>query len=201
MSAKGLIPASAGQTRFPRMDVIFARAHPRECGADYTPTHTAFVPPGSSPRVRGRRFASGLRDSLRRLIPASAGQTFGSAPTSQFCGAHPRECGADGHDVVDVLAPRGSSPRVRGRLDTTEVEVLVLGLIPASAGQTERKQRVCLLKGAHPRECGADSSSAHHRSSIPGSSPRVRGRLARISRRSVRVGLIPASAGQTSTTA
>ena len=51
---------------------------------------------------------------------------------------------------------------------------------------------------AHPRGCGADPSSVHGLKLMPGSSPRVRGRLVDNCPHQCPVGLIPAGAGQTS---
>ena len=51
------------------------RAHPRACGENEEATKTAFILPGSSPRVRGK--PPGILDPGRgsRLIPARAGKT------------------------------------------------------------------------------------------------------------------------------
>ena len=50
--------------------------------------------------------------------------------------AHPRVCGADSLRSAESHPVRGSSPRVRGRLDMSLYSVLPQGLIPACAGQT-----------------------------------------------------------------
>ena len=70
------------------------------------------------------------------LIPAGAGQTCRGTRSRRQATAHPRGCGADAAGAEANELAGGSSPRVRGRLDTSEVELLVLGLIPAGAGQT-----------------------------------------------------------------
>ena len=57
-----------------------------------------------------------------------------------------------------------------------------------------------LGRGAHPRECGADTSAAHMLHMKDGSSPRVRGRHLRVLPAHIGKGLIPASAGQTAIT-
>ena len=111
--------------------------------------------------------------------------------------AHPRECGADVQIAQGVKSLQGSSPRVRGRPAACSSPATGDGLIPASAGQTHFLHRCHRLARAHPRECGAD---LHRRSATfvnRGSSPRVRGRRTRPTCRSCRLGLIPASAGQT----
>ena len=86
---------------------------------------------------------------------------------------------------------------MRGRPGGLSITRSRRGLIPASAGQTPPCLKVLPRRGAHPRECGADSLDAVNRAMGWGSSPRVRGRLSRVCRVVRCVGLIPASAGQT----
>ena len=74
-----------------------------------------------------------------------------------------------------------------------------MGLIPASAGQTINGDVDAGLGGAHPRECGADDERGYVQLSVPGSSPRVRGRRVERGVCHRGDGLIPASAGQTVT--
>ncbi len=173
----GLIPASAGQTS--RSGRIAA------------------VPAGSSPRVRGRRHVRRGTARCSGLIPASAGQTRPHQNQSRQHTAHPRECGADWFPSLVSTHPVGSSPRVRGRRLRRGVLACVLGLIPASAGQTKNHLERRRWGRAHPRECGADKIPPAVRVFRLGSSPRVRGRLRRWPARFDRRGLIPASAGQT----
>ena len=56
---------------------------------------------------------------------------------------------------------------------------------------------VMVSRRAHPRECGADAENLQHGDRYTGSSPRVRGRPSLRIRRTFPSGLIPASAGQT----
>ena len=133
------------------------------------------------------------------LIPASAGQTTwaGWLVTSER--AHPRECGADGGTLTLPSGARGSSPRVRGRPRLRGTMWSAVGLIPASAGQTSTPTSALPVRGAHPRECGADFIGPTSSRSGGGSSPRVRGRPAGGALNDGPTGLIPASAGQTPT--
>ena len=70
----------------------------------------------------------------------------------------------------------GSSPRVRGRLESFVPEVAVDGLIPACAGQTSIEERREFADAAHPRVCRADLVRVMDAANVKGSSPRVRGR-------------------------
>ena len=132
----GLIPASAGQTACPRRCATVSRAHPRECGADRRDPFDSIMRQGSSPRVRGTLRIKQITKRLLGLIPASAGQTTFKLVGTSWCGAHPRECGADGAVIEHLEEGLGSSPRVRGRRLLPQLLKLSRGLIPASAGQT-----------------------------------------------------------------
>ena len=193
----GLIPASAGQTTLSTSIQTPRSAHPRECGADDCLSQRRFPTWGSSPRVRGRRGGSAPVVDASGLIPASAGQTAARQSAGRRSPAHPRECGADRLRDLRGDARHGSSPRVRGRPTVSTPTLIVIGLIPASAGQTADKSQNQRSKPAHPRECGADSASMSAAAMSSGSSPRVRGRRRGRYWRRVVLGLIPASAGQT----
>ena len=134
--ATGLIPASAGRTRRGAAKTAASRAHPRECGADRNQALSLPGGEGSSPRVRG-----GLNQRVhllagQGLIPASAGRTRITQSLWVIWRAHPRECGADFSAGVTSRSPRGSYPRVRGGQPSPGRWFLLVGLIPASAGQT-----------------------------------------------------------------
>ena len=173
----GLIPACAGQTRRPRVGLIGSRAHPRVCGADLSAINDAPHKRGSSPRVRGRPSDWIAFSSWRGLIPACAGQTRRPIRSRTQPRAHPRVCGADGDKIPVEIWGKGSSPRVRGRRHCWGGVFVMVGLIPACAGQT-----VAEVVADHPRL---------------GSSPRVRGRLCLLGPYQAPFGLIPACAGQT----
>ena len=114
--------------------------------------------------------------------------------------AHPRGCGADGVDPKVSRKVLGSSPRVRGRLRQVRLDFTNSGLIPAGAGQTQRRTLRSAIARAHPRGCGADRPCPGSRMSPGGSSPRVRGRHGDMVVLYPHEGLIPAGAGQTAAT-
>ncbi|EFL93061.1 hypothetical protein HMPREF0574_1662 [Mobiluncus curtisii subsp. curtisii ATCC 35241] len=68
--------------------------------------------------------------------------------------AHPRECGDHLAPVKLSTAGGGSSPRVRGPQHAHPYKLKPVGLIPASAGTTDRRGWRNTAAGAHPRECG-----------------------------------------------
>ena len=111
---------------------------------------------GSSPRVRGKRWQTGLHLQRGRLIPARAGKT--TMPVGGPAGrpAHPRACGENPSSLSSKPAMPGSSPRVRGKLSN-----------PMTKPAPEK---------AHPRACGENQRLLSPKPSALGSSPRVRGK-------------------------
>ncbi|EFW09848.1 hypothetical protein HMPREF9005_1172 [Actinomyces sp. oral taxon 178 str. F0338] len=92
---------------------------------------------------------------------------------------------------------RGSSPRVRGKLDGGRPVLRGDRLIPARAGKTTVPGTVPKRKRAHPRACGENRRTMRARLASYGSSPRVRGKPAVAERPHGAPGLIPARAGKT----
>ena len=132
---------------------------------------------GSSPRVRGKRFAVSLPWGCVGLIPACAGKTIDQMPKSCRCWAHPRVCGEN----LFI----GSSP------------LTILRLIPACAGKTSGEAGDEKGSTAHPRVCGENSCQRAAPLQRWGSSPRVRGKREECAGEAEGRGLIPACAGKT----
>ena len=194
---RGLIPARAGKTRSTGTSSRTGRAHPRACGENRRNVVGGVAPPGSSPRVRGKRTTAARAFKRWGLIPARAGKTVRVFTAMGLVRAHPRACGENDHVAQIAPAGAGSSPRVRGKLDAVDEAVDVLGLIPARAGKTRRYASGRVSVAAHPRACGENARVRAGRGRAGGSSPRVRGKLT-YPRNSLPEGrLIPACAGKT----
>ncbi len=155
------------------------KAHPRRCGADEKLQAAQSDVEGSSPQVRGRSRPELRARAHTRLIPAGAGQIWQTGKYTQ------RE-----------LAEAGSSPQVRGRCEHFRRCAGGCGLIPAGAGQICGASCWDCGRWAHPRRCGADSSSCRQAGRTRGSSPQVRGRFLSRFPTPRAGGLIPAGAGQ-----
>ena len=86
---------------------------------------------------------------------------------------------------------------MRGKRIIDIMRVNNLGLIPAHAGKTVRRNDSVGTKEAHPRACGENARL--FRTYLPGggSSPRMRGKHFAPAVEGVRPGLIPAHAGKT----
>ena len=149
------IPARAGNTRHPAPQLPPPSVHPRACGEHLTAHQHAFIPHGSSPRVRGTP-----------RCPASAAPPPPVHPRA--CGEHPR---LDGGRV----GVHGSSPRVRGTPAAERTRRGDHRFIPARAGNTSRRPGRRPARPVHPRACGEHQPAAELECRHVGSSPRVRG--------------------------
>ena len=132
-----------------------------------------------------------------RIIPAHAGQTDGSHRPSRQPPDHPRACGANFSPYTFILSLCGSSPRMRGKQTNNYCCHCFPRIIPAHAGQTELAPGYQTRAPDHPRACGANVQVLAVLAALPGSSPRMRGKLeySTVATRCQRI--IPAHAGQT----
>ena len=101
----GLIPARAGNTRFPMRRCRFRRAHPRSRGEHVARLFFRLRLMGSSPLARGTlvTYLSDFR--FMGLIPARAGNTTHPCSRYPIRRAHPRSRGEHAaHCVVESFA-------------------------------------------------------------------------------------------------
>ena len=133
----GIIPAHAGLTYTLPKGHTWKRDHPRACGAHMKKRASDSPVPGSSPRMRGSRYAEHEATVPDGIIPAHAGLTCAGCTHSSGPWDHPRACGA--HILTKLLDDTavGSSPRMRGSLVQEGQGLGWLGIIPAHAGLTE----------------------------------------------------------------
>ena len=146
------------------------------------------------------RGTQGLSCSIAlndRIIPAHAGNT--DRESCAWCPRrdHPRACGEHMPPSCSILTVLGSSPRMRGTLCPVCLDLRVVGIIPAHAGNTAPFQALNWLMRDHPRACGEHTHANGFYFKFLGSSPRMRGTLFLFGRRRRRGGIIPAHAGNT----
>ena len=119
-----------------------------------------------------------------RFIPACAGNTSLVMVQDKGITVHPRVCGEHSSTLLSATSNSGSSPRVRGTQPLTFGEEIFYRFIPACAGTTVGLKIGAVQRTVHPRVCGEHTLSiALIRSNI-GSSPRVRGTLFPLRKRS-----------------
>ena len=147
--------------------------------------------------MRGSPGAMPWRASCHGIIPAHAGLT--ARPSAARCPSwdHPRACGAHNDLLAGNLPSQGSSPRMRGSLESLTCGDGYTGIIPAHAGLTPGPLQGMLGRWDHPRACGAHRPSSSPRRCSSGSSPRMRGSHRLLEYATVNLGIIPAHAGLT----
>ena len=174
--------------------------HPRACGEHRQTVKRAIDPAGSSPRLRGTRLPRGRHGQNRGIIPALAGNTYAHSRTDASCRDHPRACGEHLETYGYTDNNMGSSPRLRGTRTKVGRLDIRLGIIPALAGNTCSPVRSGRVRGDHPRACGEHRAVELEARDDGGSSPRLRGTLAHVVVQVVALGIIPALAGNTTST-
>ena len=110
----GIIPACAGS----RPDLI----------------NPATMARGSSPRVRGAVLDSAQNSFVDGIIPACAGSSHSTCGNAYKAVDHPRVCGEQHEVEASDCTSEGSSPRVRGAVNTRHDDMILAGIIPACAG-------------------------------------------------------------------
>ena len=194
-----IIPAHAGNSGFFATFFAVFSDHPRACGELEIMASSENYVPGSSPRMRGTLHGGSSSRSLRRIIPAHAGNSAPTisnpAPTSD----HPRACGELDCRALNIRIVTGSSPRMRGTLQLTRVNDTYTRIIPAHAGNSEPVIDASAQPTDHPRACGELAQFSAELDTDRGSSPRMRGTQCPDPIFLAAVRIIPAHAGNSQT--
>ena len=132
----GIIPALAGNTDYTLLFIAAFWDHPRACGEHWWLCFHALIILGSSPRLRGTLLAVTKLEWNCGIIPALAGNTISLLYHTYLRMDHPRACGEHNRPIPPWYGAQGSSPRLRGTRRPGEVVSLLLGIIPALAGNT-----------------------------------------------------------------
>ena len=134
-----------------------------------------------------------------RIIPARAGFTGRRARFFQADADHPRSRGVYTRHSYYVSIRAGSSPLARGLPRRGQLRQRQQGIIPARAGFT-LLHHLRFRKGRdHPRSRGVYPRRSRQVLNSPGSSPLARGLPVAVPLHLLRLGIIPARAGFTST--
>ena len=193
-----IIPADAGNTPPNQSTSLLGWDHPRGCGEHPPDFVQKSRSRGSSPRMRGTHCLLGVHDVQVGIIPADAGNTSTQCPPCHGSPDHPRGCGEHFLPGSVGRRPWGSSPRMRGTRSLTTRPTTENRIIPADAGNTGRPVFSPRHPQDHPRGCGEHFRRRRSSALSRGSSPRMRGTLGVQARRIREPGIIPADAGNTS---
>ena len=118
-------------------------------------------------------------------------------PTMSAKRDHPRMYGEHYKHRGSITPNPGSSPHVRGALAAYLHSAVAPGIIPACAGSTDGNVGPATVRRDHPRMCGEHQTGCAQSIQSSGSSPHVRGALARLPAWRACHGIIPACAGST----
>ena len=151
---------------------------------------------GRSPRTRG----SPQRDDgvlvVDGSIPAYAGEPSCSRSDPCRRRVDPRVRGGAEQDTDCPMIKAGRSPRTRGSLEKSKMRLLILGSIPAYAGEPSRHYASSCSCWVDPRVRGGAKVSSGIAPPEEGRSPRTRGSRAELQRRIDAERSIPAYAGE-----
>jgi len=195
---EGPIPAHAGQPSSARPKVRRRGAYPRSRGATDLPTRQEQALLGLSPLTRGNRKAAPGRGCGLGPIPAHAGQPLVERLSKPPVRAYPRSRGATDAACIEDAEDEGLSPLTRGNPLVVLIVSVLIGPIPAHAGQPCSWRVGRSPPTAYPRSRGATPGGFHQPLGRHGLSPLTRGNLHQFLRRVLRQGPIPAHAGQPS---
>ena len=197
VGAVRIIPARAGFTSPRSLLSRRRRDHPRSRGVYASQFHTVNRQEGSSPLARG---LPPVRPPCRMsdgIIPARAGFTLGSTPSTPLAGDHPRSRGVYLRGAGMGRAAAGSSPLARGLRVRQIMDATLRRIIPARAGFTGPAGPCYPRTGDHPRSRGVYALIRRDDPDYEGSSPLARGLRLRVRRHLRGDRIIPARAGFT----
>ena len=109
---------------------------------------------------------------------------------------HPRVCGEKFDMLPLEIRQKGSPPRMRGKGPVNRRTGKKPGITPACAGKSLRLPSPAGWAEDHPRMCGEKPLKVWLASSIPGSPPRMRGKVHKEVGNKLRLGITPACAGK-----
>ena len=132
----GIIPACAGNTNRHSALTLPTRDHPRMRGEHLHAGVDNDGKPGSSPHARGTPHSACKFDQPDGIIPACAGNTEHAHNCPFAIWDHPRMRGEHQSAYCWRAAPTGSSPHARGTLIHQAKGNIMIGIIPACAGNT-----------------------------------------------------------------
>ncbi len=105
-------------------------------------------------------------------------------------------CGEKNVPVTALISVIGSPPRVRGKETPSERPFRPCRITPACAGKRVKIIVLYCLSTDHPRVCGEKDNDLMDDSDVPGSPPRVRGKVTAVGVFCLLDGITPAYAGK-----
>ena len=155
---------------------------------------------GLSPPTRGNRRANTIESLRPRSIPAHAGEPKPGGVLVAMSGVYPRPRGGTGELCIWTGCGEGLSPPTRGNPSVSSGSELKEGSIPAHAGEPPTADSRWGLRTVYPRPRGGTTWGLGRLANGMGLSPPTRGNLTLRVDANVKLGSIPAHAGEPSHT-
>ena len=195
-ACRGPIPARAGEPSPTAAACRSGRAYPRSRGGTLQMSGCCQAARGLSPLARGNPTRGMSVRAVVGPIPARAGEPVDGSLSLFRIWAYPRSRGGTWLRDDDMADPTGLSPLARGNLFRIMIYTVCKGPIPARAGEPDIHLISCNDVGAYPRSRGGTAISPPFFVNTSGLSPLARGnhRVTRVE--DLRLGPIPARAGE-----
>ena len=191
-----IIPAHAGKRPGQHSSGASCGDHPRSCGEKGRRYIRIKGLHGSSPLMRGKVVDNSFNGLCIRIIPACAGKRSYPCRSHEKRRNHPRLCGEKFWLTSIRLARCGSSPLMRGKVQSTHNDTDRIRIIPAHAGKSGYDAIYRQQMWDHPRSCGEKGFVVLAFRAIAGSSPLMRGKVSRHHHCRSFHRIIPAHAGK-----
>ena len=136
----GITPAYAGKRLFHTSGDIRGWDHPRVCGEKLSISSAHISQTGSPPRMRGKDGVNDSAQAVTGITPAYAGKSSKESAFTRKMQDHPRVCGEKAFGCRRCTFPQGSPPRMRGKGSRMTRATSMVGITPACAGKSARRQ-------------------------------------------------------------
>ena len=193
---RGSIPARAGEPRSRGRPSTPTRVHPRSRGGAPDRSLISSPPRGPSPLARGSPEVDDRPERAPGSIPARAGEPRWLSAPCPRCRVHPRSRGGARSSPSHCPSTTGPSPLARGSPSVAVQRAVLLGSIPARAGEPAHLAHAHRCVRVHPRSRGGATEGADGDAVDVGPSPLARGSHAVDQQHHDRRGSIPARAGE-----
>ena len=158
---------------------------------------TGFTKYGSPPQVRGKLDMELFQAHYNRITPAGAGKTYHAELFPRKLEDHPRRCGENKYNCLQIYFDEGSPPQVRGKQKQVRSATTDRRITPAGAGKTLAFTWCMSTSRDHPRRCGENQRMICQLPRCRGSPPQVRGKLIVPKEYLTAPRITPAGAGKT----
>ncbi len=155
---------------------VHQRAYPRMRGGNTELPIYKKGCEGLSPHARGKRGLKARGNREIGPIPACAGETLPVAQQYAAVRAYPRMRGGNLDGIGKQGGGWGLSPHARGKRLMGLIASVILGPIPACAGETPPPAAGEVVERAYPRMRGGNLIQGGGRTSKKGLSPHARGK-------------------------